>query len=46
MYEMILAVAQLIKKFKIVYKEEPIEINPLITLKPKNAILNFIPRDI
>ncbi|RXG14120.1 hypothetical protein DSM03_101235 [Leeuwenhoekiella aestuarii] len=46
MYEMILAVAQLIKKFKITYKPEPIEINPLITLKPKNSILNFIPRDI
>ncbi|RXG31637.1 cytochrome P450 [Leeuwenhoekiella marinoflava] len=46
MYEMILAVAQLIKKFKIAHKEEPIEINPLITLKPKNSILKFIPRNI
>lgn len=46
MYEMILAVAQLLKKFKITYEPEPIEINPLITLKPKNSILNFTPRDI
>ena len=46
MYEMILAIAQLLKKFKIAYKEAPIEINPLITLKPKNSILKFIPRNI
>ncbi|MFD2827857.1 cytochrome P450 [Leeuwenhoekiella polynyae] len=46
MYEMILAVAQLLKKFKITYEPEPIEVNPLITLKPKNSILNFTPRDI
>jgi len=41
MYEMILAVAELVSSFKILKKETPIEINPLITLKPKAAILKF-----
>ncbi|WP_031427245.1 cytochrome P450 [Flavimarina sp. Hel_I_48] len=41
MYEMILAVAELIATFKIFKKKTPIEILPLITLKPKNAFLEF-----
>ncbi|RKS55941.1 hypothetical protein BC962_0916 [Gillisia mitskevichiae] len=41
MFEMILAVAELIEKYKIAPKTTPIEILPLITLKPKNAILRF-----
>lgn len=41
MYEMILAVAELIFNFKILKKDTPIEILPLITLKPKNAFLEF-----
>lgn len=41
MYEMVLAVATLCKTFRIAKKEDSIEINPLITLKPKNAILRF-----
>jgi len=41
MYEMVLAVAELISTFKILKKETPIEILPLITLKPKNAFLVF-----
>lgn len=41
MYEMILTIAQISKKYKIAEKKSPIEINPLITLKPKNAILEF-----
>jgi cytochrome P450 len=41
MYEMVLAVATLCKKFKLAKKSDAIEINPLITLKPKNAILWF-----
>lgn len=41
MYEMILAVAEMIFTFKILKKETPIEILPLITLKPKNAHLRF-----
>ena len=43
-YEMILAVTELVARFKIVPKDTPIEILPLITLKPKNAILEFISR--
>lgn len=41
MYEMILTIAQISKNYKIAEKKSPIEINPLITLKPKNAILEF-----
>jgi len=41
MYEMILAVGTLCKTFRIAKKIDAIEINPLITLKPKNAILQF-----
>ena len=41
MFEMILAVAELVEKYKISPKRTPIEILPLITLKPKNAILRF-----
>lgn len=44
MYEMILAVTEVVKKYKITSKNKPIEIKPLITLKPQNAILTFIPR--
>lgn len=41
MYEMILAIAEIIKTYKISQKKTPIQIKPLITLKPKNAILEF-----
>lgn len=41
MYEMILAITEIISKYRISLKQTPIEINPLITLKPKNAILEF-----
>ena len=41
MYEMIMAVTELVSKFKVKKKKTPIEIQPLITLKPKNAILEF-----
>lgn len=44
MYEMILAITELVAKFRITPKNTPIEILPLITLKPKNAILEFVPR--
>lgn len=44
MYEMILAVTEMVANFKITPKSTPIEILPLITLKPKNAILEFVPR--
>jgi hypothetical protein len=41
MYEMILAIIALIEQFEIIEKKEPIQIKPLITLKPSNAILEF-----
>ena len=44
MYEMILAVAELMSRFRVEPKTGPIEVDPLITLKPKNAILKFLPR--
>lgn len=44
MYEMILAVAELVKHFEISSSNTPIKIRPLITLKPKKAILKFTKR--
>ncbi len=41
MYEMILTVAELVSKFQISSNNTEIEFQPLITLKPKNAILQF-----
>ena len=41
MFEMIMAISELIKKFKIYPNFDTIEITPLITLKPKNAMLRF-----
>ena len=41
MYEMILAVAALVKRYEIISDGRPIEIKPLITLKPQNASLTF-----
>ncbi|MAM18760.1 MAG: cytochrome P450 [Christiangramia sp.] len=41
MFEMILAVLEIISKYKIKPVKPEIEIKPLITLKPKNAILKF-----
>lgn len=41
MYEMILAVIALVEQFEIIEKKEPIQIKPLITLKPYNAVLEF-----
>lgn len=46
MYEMVLAIAEIMLKFKISEKKTPIEIKPLITMKPKNAILEFVERAI
>jgi cytochrome P450 len=44
MYEMMLAVSQLALRFIIKPKTTPIAILPLITLKPKDAILEFVKR--
>ncbi len=41
MFEMIIAVAEIVRKYKIIPVNEEIEIKPLITLKPKNAIVKF-----
>lgn len=44
MYEMILTMTELIRRYRILPKTTPIEIKPLITLKPKNAVLTFVAR--
>ena len=44
MFEMIIAIAELISRYKIEPKTSEIEIQPLITLKPKNAFLKFLSR--
>lgn len=41
MYEMILTVAELVSRYRISSNSAEIQIEPLITLKPKNAILEF-----
>lgn len=41
MFEMIIALREIVSKFKILPVKENIEIKPLITLKPKNAQLLF-----
>ncbi|GAB5564676.1 MAG: cytochrome P450 [Winogradskyella sp.] len=41
MFEMIIAVSELVFKYKIRSEFDDIEISPLITLKPKNAFLSF-----
>jgi len=44
MYEMVLTIAEILKKYKLQPASKKIEINPLLTLKPKTAFLNLIPR--
>ncbi len=44
MYEMILAIGELVHRFEITAPDTPIKIKPLITLKPEKAILTFKPR--
>lgn len=41
MYEMVLCIAELFSNYSVSSSKENIEILPLITLKPKNAILKF-----
>jgi len=45
MFEMIIAVTELVKKYKIQPEFDKIDITPLITLKPKNAFLRLEKRD-
>ena len=44
MYEMVLAISQLVRTYKITPAFDHIEIKPLITLKPQNAYLTFTSR--
>ncbi|WP_299364907.1 cytochrome P450 [Winogradskyella sp.] len=46
MFEMIIAVRELISNYYIKAEFEEIDMTPLITLKPKNALLRFKPRDV
>lgn len=46
MFEMIIAVSELVSIYKIHPNFDVIEITPLITLKPKNAFLKFEKRDL
>ena len=41
MFEMIIAVSELVSNYKMIPDFESIDITPLITLKPKNALLKF-----
>ncbi len=41
MYEMVMTIAELVSRYSIAPTKTEIEIQPLITLKPKNAILKF-----
>lgn len=41
MYEMVLTIAEIVSNFRISGAEGEIQIQPLITLKPKNAVLKF-----
>ena len=45
MYEMILAITTVVERFEIIEKKSAIQIKPLITLKPQNAILEFVRRN-
>ena len=45
MFEMIIAVSELVSNYKMSPTFETIDITPLITLKPKNAFLKFEKRN-
>lgn len=45
MFEMILAVTELVRNYKVYPEFDKIEITPLITLKPRNAFLRFETRN-
>jgi len=44
MYEMVLTVAELIRKYKISTSQEAIALDPLISLKPEEVLLTFAKR--
>jgi cytochrome P450 len=41
MYEMVLAIAELVERYEISSSPAPIQIKPLISLKPENSVLEF-----
>ncbi|AWX45109.1 Cytochrome P450 4A7 [Flagellimonas maritima] len=43
-YEMVMVIMEIIKKFKISTKMTSVEINPMISLKPKEVTLSFVAR--
>lgn len=45
LYEMNIALQEIISRYHLESSQSEIEINPLITLKPKNAFVKFIPRN-
>ncbi|MCJ7467225.1 MAG: cytochrome P450, partial [Maribacter sp.] len=45
MYEMILTVAEILKKYYLNTDTETVEINPLISLKPKEVFIRFTERE-
>ncbi|MFS4493333.1 cytochrome P450 [Maribacter sp. 2308TA10-17] len=44
MYEMILVVARILKRYQIELHTKEVELDPLISLRPKEVFLKFIPR--
>ena len=44
MYEMIMTVAEILKKYILTTEIDEILLNPLLSLKPQEAVLKFVPR--
>lgn len=44
MFEMIMTVTSVVKKYKMSSQDSKIAINPMLTLKPENALINFLER--
>nr|WP_298994405.1 cytochrome P450 [uncultured Allomuricauda sp.] len=43
-YEMLMVLIEIVKKYHINTRMDTVEINPMISLKPKEVVLNFTPR--
>lgn len=44
MFEMTMTIAEIIKKYIVITQVKDVEINPLLSLKPQEVVLEFIPR--
>lgn len=44
MYEMVLVISGILRKYRLSTPMREIEINPLISLKPKEVLIDFVPR--